>query len=101
MSGGRHLVSQQPDGDWHAIFSCLLGNNFSTLVRLGVQDDDRLKHGIELLIQTRREDGGFLRDMHKVKYKPRSVKSCIGGSAKALLARSELPFYGTIQDANN
>jgi len=89
----RYLTLQQPDGDWYLHFSCLLGYNIRTLVRLGFQDDNRVKRAMELLIQTHREDGGYLCDMHEDKYKTRSVKSCIRGSVKALLAFSEFPEY--------
>jgi hypothetical protein len=89
----RYLALQQPDGDWYLHFSCLLGYNIRTLVRLGFQDDDRVKRAMELLIQTRREDGGYLCDIHEGKYKTRSVKSCIRGSVKVLLAFSEFPVY--------
>jgi hypothetical protein len=87
----RYLALQQPDGDWRGHYSCLLGYNIRTLVRLGYQDDKRLKHAFELLVQTCREDGGYLCDFHEGKYKTRSVKSCIRGSVKALLAFSEFP----------
>ncbi len=89
----RYLALQQPDGDWYRHFSCLLGYNIRTFVRLGFQDDYRLKRAMELLIQTRREDGGYLCDMHEGKFKSKSVKSCIRGSVKSLLAFSEFPVY--------
>jgi hypothetical protein len=71
----RYLALQQPDGDWYGHYSCLLGYNINTLVRLGFQDDDRLKRAIELLVNTCRDDGGYLCDIHEGKYKTRSVKS--------------------------
>jgi len=97
----RYLTLQQPDGDWYLHFSCLLGYNIRTLVRLGFQDDNRVKRAMELLIQTHREDGGYLCDMHEDKYKTRSVKSCIRGSVKlSWLFRNSLST-GIIRDANS
>jgi len=94
-AANRYLSLQQPDGDWYwgryRHLSCLLGYNIRTLVRLGYQDDGHVKRAMQLLIQTCREDGGYLCDIHEGKYKTRSVKSCIRGSVKALLAFSELP----------
>ncbi len=92
-AANRYLDLQQPDGDWYLHFSCLLGYNIRTMARLGFQDDDRVKRAMELLIQTQREDGGTLCDMHEGKCKTRPVKSCIRGSVKALLAFSEFPVY--------
>jgi hypothetical protein len=89
----RYLALQQPDGDWYRHFSCLLGYNLRTLAHLGYQEDERLKRAIKLLVQTCREDGGYLCDWHEGKYKTRSVKSCIRGSVKALLAFSEFPAH--------
>jgi hypothetical protein len=87
----RYIALQQPDGDWNKHYSCLLGYNIRTLAHLGYRDDPRLKRSLELLIHTSREDGGYLCDWHEGKYKTRSVKSCIRGSVKALLAFSEFP----------
>lgn len=91
----RYLALQDPDGDWgwdrYRHLSCLLGYNIRTFVRLGYRDDPRLGRALELLLETPREDGGYLCDMHEGKYKTRSVKSCFRGSVKALLAFSELP----------
>jgi hypothetical protein len=89
----RYLALQQPDGDWYRHFSCLLGYNIRTFVRLGYRDDHRLKRAVELLTHTGRDDGGYLCDMHEGKYKRKAVKSCIRGSVKALLAFSEFPDY--------
>jgi hypothetical protein len=89
----RYLALQQPDGDWYRHFSCLIGYNINTLVRLGFQDDDHIARAMELLVNTCREDGGYLCDIHESKYKARSVKSCFRGSVKALLAFSNFPGY--------
>lgn len=87
----RYLGLQQPDGDWYQHFSCLSGYNLRTLVLLGFQDDERVRRSLALLLQTNRMDGGYLCDMHEGKRKTRSVKSCIRGSVKVLMAFSELP----------
>jgi hypothetical protein len=93
----RYLALQGPDGDWawdrYRHLSCLLGYNIRTFVRLGYREDPRLKRAVELLLRTPRADGGYLCDMHEGKYKTRSVKSCIRGSVKALLAFSEFPDH--------
>jgi len=89
----RYLALQQPDGDWYRHFSCLLGYNIRTFVRLGYRDDQRLQRAVGLLTHTDRDDGGYLCDMHEGKYKRKAVKSCIRGSVKALLAFSEFPDY--------
>jgi hypothetical protein len=89
----RYLALQRPDGDWCRHYSCLLGYNIRTFTLLGFQDDHRLKRAMELLVQTCRDDGGYLCDIHKGKYKTKAVKSCIRGSVKALLAFSEFPIY--------
>jgi len=89
----RYLSLQKDDGDFYQHFSCLLGLNIRTFTMLGYKDDSRLKKSIDLLLDTERPDGGYLCDMHEGKYKTKTVKSCIRGSVKALLAFSNLPQY--------
>lgn len=89
----RYLGLQQPDGDFRRHFSCLYAYNIRTFLRLGFKDDPRVQKTIKLLLASKREDGGYLCDIHEGKYKNKSVKSCIRGSVKALLAFSELPEY--------
>ena len=89
----RYLGLQKPDGDWLNHYSCLLGYNIRTFVLLGYREDARIEQSIELMLQTVREDGGYLCDWHEGKYKTRQVKSCIRGSVKSLLAFAELPEY--------
>lgn len=89
----RYLNLQRGDGDFLRHFSCLLGLNIRTFTMLGYVDDSRVKKSIELLLNTDRPDGGYLCDLHEGKYKTRSVKSCIRGSVKALLAFLSLPEY--------
>ena len=89
----RYLNLQKPDGDWLNHYSCLLGYNIRTFILLGYHDDAILKRSVELMLQTVREDGGYLCDWHEGKYKTKQVKSCIRGSVKCLLAFAELPEY--------
>ncbi len=87
----RYLSLQKSDGDFYGHFSCLLGYNIRTFVMLGYKDNSNVMKSIDLLLNTKRPDGGYLCDMHVGKYKTKSVKSCIRGSVKALLAFSYLP----------
>ncbi|MEE8323732.1 MAG: hypothetical protein V3R57_08945 [Candidatus Bathyarchaeia archaeon] len=89
----RYLQLQKMDGDFYGHFSCLLGYNIRTFTMLGYKDDPRVKRSIDLLLNTKRLDGGYLCDIHEGKYKTKSVKSCIRGSVKALLAFSYFPEY--------
>jgi hypothetical protein len=89
----RYLGLQKPDGDWWDHFSCLIGYNIRTFILLGYREDARVNRSIELMLNTVRQDGGYLCDWHEGKYKTRQVKSCIRGSVKCLLAFSELPDY--------
>lgn len=86
----RYLSLQSADGDWYRHFSCLLGLNVRTLIRLGYREDPRLRRSIDLLLNTDRPDGGYLCDLHEAAPGRRRPKSCIRGSVKALLALSEL-----------
>jgi hypothetical protein len=89
LAAERYLGLQQPDGDWWQHLSCLQGYNLRTFIRLGYRRDPRLQRTVDLLLNTRRRDGGCLCDLHELK-RPRS-KSCVRGSAKVLLALAELP----------
>ncbi|MGZ6346894.1 MAG: hypothetical protein ACXWNC_04905 [Anaerolineales bacterium] len=89
----RYLELQQQDGDWIGHYSCLVGYNIRTFVRLGYKEDKHILRAMNLLNQTCREDGGYLCDIHEGKTKTKSVKSCFRGSVKALLAFSEFPNY--------
>lgn len=91
LAAERYLNLQQPDGDWFGHFSCLMGYNIHTFVRLGYRDDPRLKRAVDLLLNTPRPDGGFLCDFHEKPRKTIPVKSCIRGSVKALWGFAELP----------
>ncbi|MGA2502677.1 MAG: hypothetical protein ABSG01_01140 [Anaerolineales bacterium] len=89
----RYLALQQADGDWFRHFSCLLGYNIRTFMRLGFRDDKRVHRALGLINQTCRRDGGYLCDIHEGKTRTNSVKSCFRGSVKALVAFSEFPNY--------
>ncbi len=89
----RYLNLEREDGDFRHHYSCLLGLNIRTFVMLGYRNDSRVQRSIDLLLNTERPDGGYLCDWHEGKYKTKSVKSCIRGSVKALLAFSYLPEY--------
>jgi hypothetical protein len=91
MAAERYLSLQKPSGEWLGNYSCLTGYNIRTFVRLGYRDDSRVRKALQLMLETPREDGGYLCDMHEGKYKTRSVKSCFRGSLKTLLAFAEFP----------
>lgn len=91
-SASRYLSLQKEDGDWWQHISCLYGYNIRTFILLGYREDKRVQKAIDLMLSTRRRDGGYLCDMHE-KGKGKPPKSCIRGAAKALLAFSELPEY--------
>ena len=96
LAAERYLNLQRADGDWNEEgwidhLSCLLGYNIRNFVRLGYGDDPRVKRSLELLLATERDDGGYLCGIHNKRYKTREAKSCVRGSAKALLAFAELP----------
>lgn len=91
-AASRYLGLQKEDGDWWEHISCLYGYNIRTFVMLGYRDDKRVQKAIDLMLCTKRPDGGYLCDMHE-KGKGKPPKSCIRGSAKALLAFSALPEY--------
>jgi hypothetical protein len=90
-AANRYLNLQKEDGDFWDHFSCLFCYNIRTFIMLGYEDDSRVKKTIDLMLKTKREDGGYLCDWHEGKYKTRETKSCIRGSVKALLAFSYLP----------
>ncbi len=89
----RYLSLQQADGDWWLHLSCLIGYNLRTFIQLGYRQDWRVQRAVDLMLQTHREDGGYLCDFHAQKYKTKPTKSCIRGCAKMLLAFSEMPEY--------
>jgi len=91
-AASRYLNLQKEDGDWWEHISCLYGYNIRTFVMLGYRDDKRVQKAIDLLLSTKRPDGGYLCNMHE-KGKGKPPKSCIRGSAKALLAFSVLSEY--------
>jgi hypothetical protein len=96
----RYLGLQGPDGywneeGWYRDLSCHQGYTIRTFCRLGYREDPRIQRAIGRLLDTVREDGGYLCAMHERRYKTRQTKSCIRGSVKALLCFSELPELHT------
>lgn len=91
-AAARYLSLQQEDGDWWEHLSCLFTYNIRTFILLGYRDDNRVQKAIDLMLDTRRPDGGYLCDLHE-KGKGKPPKSCVRGAAKALLAFAELPEY--------
>ncbi len=89
----RYLGLQQSDGDFLRHYSCLFAYNIRTYIMLGYRNDPRVQKTIDLMLDTVRSDGGYLCDTHEGKVKKRTVKSCIRGSSKALLAFTKLPEY--------
>jgi hypothetical protein len=94
----RYLNLQKSDGDFLRHFSCLNGYNIRTFTKLGYGNDERLEKSINLMLNTDRPDGGYLCDMHEGKYKTKSVKSCIRGSVKMLLAFPITQNIGTMKE---
>lgn len=93
LAANRYLNLQKEDGDFYRHFSCLYGYNIRTFIMLGFRHDSRVQKSIDLMLSTERPDGGYLCELHERKYKTKSVKSCIRGSVKAVLAFSELKEY--------
>jgi hypothetical protein len=87
----RYLSLQADDGDWWLHMSCLIGYNIHTFIKLGYKNDERVKRATDYLLNKNLPDGGYLCSMHEKKYKTKMPKSCIRGSAKALLAFSFIP----------
>ena len=75
----RPLVS------WRQHLSRLYAYKIRTLIRLGYRGDPRVQKEIDLMLRISRPDGGCLCDLHE-KPNKRLPKSCVRGSAKALLA---------------
>ena len=89
----RYLDLQLEDGSWNHHYSCRYTYNIRAFVKMGFHEDVRVQRSIQLMLETEREDGGYLCDIHEGKYKTRPTKSCVRGGSKALLAFSELPEY--------
>lgn len=74
--------------DFHLNMSCLYAHNLRTFIRLGYKDDPRVKSRIQVLLNDKRFDGGYLCDQ---KTRNARTKSCIRGSIKALNAFTSIP----------
>ena len=89
----RYLNLQNDDGDWWMHLSCLNGYNINSFIKLGYEKDSRLQKNIDLMLNTKRHDGGYLCELHEKYGKKKKKKSCVRGSSKMLLAFSSLPKY--------
>ena len=87
----RYLNLQKEDGDFWLHMSCLSGYNLLTFIRFGYREDKRVQKTIDLMLNTERNDGGYLCEMHEKRSKKK--KSCVRGAAKVLMAFAELPEY--------
>jgi len=95
-AANRYLDLQSKNGSWNRSFSCEYTYNLRTFIKLGYREDPRIQKTIDLMLNTHREDGGYLCDMHEGKYKTRSTKSCIRGCVKAIMAFAEYRNIGII-----
>lgn len=91
-AASRYLSLQKRDGDWWERLSCLYCYNIRTFIMLGYRDDLRVQKAVDLMLDTRRTDGGYLCGLHE-KGRGKPQKSCVRGASKALLAFAELPEY--------
>jgi hypothetical protein len=96
-SGGfsAWLSTSVGGGRYSGILPCLTGNMVWSLIRLGFLDDERVKRGIDWIVQYQRfDDGGFVapKDWPYAKATGCFGKhSCHMGTAKALKALAEIP----------
>lgn len=74
--------------DFHKHQSCLYAYNLRTFIMLGYKNDPRVQKRINVLLNDKKLDGGYLCDQ---KTRNAKTKSCIRGSIKALLAFAALP----------
>lgn len=70
--------------------SCLYAQNIRTFIMFGYKDDMHMAPRIKALLKEIRHDNGYLCDRKSYKS---TTKSCIKGTAKALMAFAELPEY--------
>lgn len=82
----RYLGLDPPD--FHKHQSCLYAHNLRTFIMLGYKEDPRVQKRIDVLLNDKKPDGGYLCDQ---KTRNAKTKSCIRGSIKALLAFATLP----------
>jgi hypothetical protein len=97
-----YLSQQYPDGSFPSSYSmresrenarrndasCYYALTMRGLLRLGYQDDERVKKALSFMLSEARWDGGYLCTKSYVKD---STKSCIRGSKNVLLLFAELP----------
>jgi hypothetical protein len=70
-------------------YSCLTGNMAATLIRLGYNDDPRVKRALEWLVKIQNEDGGWLCPYWHAHIK--DTHSCFVGTITPLNALSMVP----------
>ncbi len=70
--------------------SCLYAYNIRTFIMLGYRNDVHMRARINTLLESVRDDNGYLCIRKSFKEK---TKSCIRGTMKALMAFAELPEY--------
>jgi hypothetical protein len=86
LAAGRYLELNPPD--YHLHMSCLYAYNLRTFVMLGYKDDPRVQERINVLLNDKRYDGGYLCDQ---KTRNEKTRGCIRGSIKALMAFAAIP----------
>lgn len=97
ISGGfsAWLSTQVGGGRYSGVLPCLTGNMVWSLIRLGFLDDERVKRGINWIVEYQRfDDGGFVAPKNWPYAKATSCfgkHSCHMGAAKALKALAEIP----------
>ncbi len=94
----RYLSLEYPDKpepkpweippDYRNHQSCLYAYNIRTFIKLGYREDPRVQERVDVLLNDRRLDGGYLCERSSFNSE---TKSCIRGTQKALMAFAELP----------
>jgi hypothetical protein len=96
-SGGFAYYSGSAGGDHAKVIPCLTGNMVFSLIRFGLLDDPRVRHGIEWLTRYMRFDGGDGRAPKGWPYDRRDncwgKHTCMMGMVKGLKALAEIPAY--------
>lgn len=96
-SGGfsAWLSTKVGGGRYSGVLPCLTGNMVWSLIRLGFLDDERIKRGIDWIVQYQRfDDGHFVAPKNWPYVKATSCfgkHSCHMGAAKSLKALAEIP----------
>jgi hypothetical protein len=83
-----YSIRKDPENARRNDESCYYALTLRGLIRLGYQDDERVKKALSFVLSEARWDGGYLCTKSYVKD---STKSCIRGSKNVLLLFAELP----------